>query len=69
MKWLFIFLIHLYRYTLGFLFPVNCMYTPSCSEYGIQALKKYGALKGSWLSVRRILRCNAFYKGGYDPVE
>ena len=46
----------------------HCKYTPTCSEYAIQAVKKYGAVKGSLLAAWRILRCNPFAKGGYDPV-
>ena len=46
----------------------TCIYTPTCSEYAVQALEKHGALKGSLLAVFRILRCNPFAKGGYDPV-
>lgn len=46
----------------------SCRFTPTCSEYAIEALKKYGALKALGLSVWRILRCNPFCKGGYDPV-
>ena len=46
----------------------HCRYTPTCSEYALQAVKKYGAVKGSLLAARRILRCNPFAKGGYDPV-
>ncbi len=46
----------------------TCIYTPTCSQYAIEALEKYGALKGSYLAVRRILRCHPFHKGGYDPV-
>lgn len=45
-----------------------CKYYPTCSQYGIEAIEKYGALKGSMLAVWRILRCNPFSKGGYDPV-
>ena len=45
-----------------------CRYFPTCSEYAIEALNRYGAIKGSFLSVKRILRCNHFSKGGYDPV-
>lgn len=46
----------------------SCKYTPSCSQYALEALQKYGPLKGSYLAVRRILRCNYFHEGGYDPV-
>ncbi len=46
----------------------SCRYIPSCSQYALEALKKYGPLKGSYLAVKRILRCNHFHKGGYDPV-
>ena len=46
----------------------SCRYIPTCSKYAIEALQKYGPLKGSYLAIRRILRCNHFHKGGYDPV-
>ena len=46
----------------------RCIYTPTCSSYAIEALQKYGVMKGSYLAVRRILRCHPFSKGGYDPV-
>jgi len=49
-------------------FRCHCKYTPTCSRYAIEAIRKYGALKGSRLAVWRILRCNPFSKGGYDPV-
>lgn len=45
-----------------------CRFSPTCSQYALEALEKYGALKGGWLAFRRILRCNPFHKGGYDPV-
>lgn len=65
---LFIVLIKLYR---KFISPVKspcCRFIPTCSEYALEAFQKYGALKGLYLSVRRILRCNPFCKGGYDPL-
>ncbi len=46
----------------------HCIYTPTCSQYAIEAIQKYGALKGFLLAFWRILRCNPFAKGGYDPV-
>ncbi len=46
----------------------TCIYMPTCSQYAIEALEKYGALKGMYLSVKRVLRCHPFAKGGYDPV-
>lgn len=46
----------------------SCIYTPTCSSYAIQALEKYGVIKGGYLAVRRILRCHPFHMGGYDPV-
>lgn len=48
---------------------IRCKYHPSCSEYTIQAIEKYGAIKGSLLGMWRILRCNPFSKGGYDPLK
>jgi len=48
---------------------VNCKYYPSCSEYMKQAILKYGALKGFFIGIKRILRCNPFSKGGYDPLK
>lgn len=47
---------------------IHCIYTPTCSQYAIEALQKYGVVKGLWLSVKRILRCHPFADGGYDPV-
>jgi len=46
----------------------HCIYTPTCSQYALEALQKYGAIKGTYLACKRILRCHPFAKGGYDPV-
>ena len=51
------------------LFPPTCRFYPSCSAYFIQAVEKYGAVKGSYLGIKRILRCNPFHPGGYDPLK
>tara|TARA_B100000927_G_scaffold214084_1_gene174500 strand:- start:448 stop:678 length:231 start_codon:yes stop_codon:yes gene_type:complete len=64
----FIKLIRLYRIFISPLLGSNCRHTPTCSEYGIIALKKYGVFKGSFLTVKRIIKCNSLFKGGYDPV-
>ena len=69
MKTIFIRLIEFYQ---KYLSPLKgrstCIYTPTCSQYAIEALEKYGLIKGGGLAVWRILRCNPFAKGGYDPV-
>ena len=64
----FITLIRLYRIFISPLLGSNCRYTPTCSEYGIISLKKYGVFKGTFLTVKRIIKCNSLFKGGYDPV-
>ena len=64
----FITLIRLYRIFISPLLGSNCRYTPTCSEYGIIALKKYGVFKGTFLTAKRIIKCNSLFKGGYDPV-
>ena len=68
MKYIFIFLIKVYQRTLSRLLPPSCRFYPSCSEYGVQALQKYGIFKGGWLTVKRVARCHPFNPGGYDPV-
>jgi len=49
--------------------PPSCRYNPTCSQYAVEALKKYGPLKGVYLSLRRVLRCTPFHRGGFDPVR
>lgn len=62
-------LIRLYQLTLSRALPANtCRFYPSCSRYGFQAVQKHGVFKGSWLAAWRVLRCNPFNPGGYDPV-
>ena len=68
MKKIFITIIKFYRKNISPLKTTKCPYIPSCSEYGLEAIEKYGALKGGFLALWRILRCNPFSKGGYDPV-
>ncbi|MCR4740557.1 MAG: membrane protein insertion efficiency factor YidD [Lachnospiraceae bacterium] len=68
MKKFLLYLIRTYQKYISPLKRTKCPYIPSCSEYGYQAIEKYGALKGSFLAMYRILRCNPFSKGGYDPV-
>lgn len=68
MKAFMLFLIRFYRVVLSPLKPPSCRYIPTCSEYAMIAVEKYGVKKGSILAVRRILRCHPFHEGGYDPV-
>ena len=68
MKKVLINLISFYQKYLSPMKSTKCPYTPSCSQYGLEAIQKYGAVKGGMLAVWRILRCNPFSRGGYDPV-
>ena len=68
MKHVLIFLVKFYRKWISPMRSPCCRYIPTCSQYALQALEKYGAFKGGWLAFRRILRCNPLHKGGYDPV-
>ena len=61
-------MIRCYQTAMSPLFPPRCRYIPTCSEYALQAVEKYGPLRGGFLALRRLLRCNPFHKGGYDPV-
>lgn len=69
MKRFFLFLIRFYQRHISPYTPPSCRFRPTCSAYAYEAINKYGALKGGYLAVRRLLRCNPFYKGSfYDPV-
>jgi len=69
MRKLFIFLIRIYQKFISPLTSPSCRFYPPCSEYALQAYKKYGVFKGTAMAIWRILRCNPFNKGGYDPVK
>ncbi|MDY6308935.1 MAG: membrane protein insertion efficiency factor YidD [Lachnospiraceae bacterium] len=64
----FILMIRFYQRFISPYIGRHCKYTPTCSQYAIEALQKYGCIRGSLLAIWRILRCNPFSKGGYDPV-
>jgi putative membrane protein insertion efficiency factor len=64
----FIILIKIYQLLVSPLFPSSCRYTPTCSHYTMEALKKYGLFKGGWLGIKRISRCHPWGGSGYDPV-
>ena len=75
MRWLlqilsypFILLIKFYQYVISPVIGPKCRFTPTCSQYGLEAFKKYGVLKGFWLTVKRISRCHPWGGHGYDPV-
>lgn len=60
--------IRFYRAAISPMFPPACRYVPTCSQYAIEAITKYGPLKGSWLAVKRLLRCHPWGGSGFDPV-
>lgn len=65
---LLVMLVRGYQVAISPLLPPACRYTPTCSQYAIDALRQHGAMKGSWLALRRLGRCHPFRPGGYDPV-
>lgn len=68
LSYIFLAPIYFYKYTISPMLPPSCRYTPTCSEYGIAAIKKYGPFKGGWLTLKRLGRCNPWGGNGYDPV-
>ena len=68
MKKILIFFIKMYQKYISPMKTTKCPYIPSCSQYGLEAINKYGAFKGGFMALWRIIRCNPFSKGGYDPV-
>lgn len=67
-KRVFLFLIDVYRRYISPLKSPCCRYIPTCSEYAMIAIERYGAMRGGWLALKRIMRCHPFHEGGYDPV-
>lgn len=68
MKGAILLLLRFYRRFISPLFGPTCRFEPTCSQYAMQAVERHGALKGGWLTLRRLLRCHPFHPGGYDPV-
>ncbi len=68
MRWVALNVIRFYQRFISPLFPPTCRFEPSCSQYGYEAIARYGILRGGWLAVKRICRCHPFNPGGYDPV-
>ena len=69
MKYPLLWLIRFYRKNISPNTPPSCKFTPTCSQYGLEAIERFGAFKGGFMTLWRILRCNPFSKGGYDPVK
>ncbi len=69
MKFVLIYLLRAYQLIVSPMLPPACRFSPTCSQYMLEAVQKYGALRGSYLGVRRLLRCHPFHPGGYDPVK
>lgn len=68
LKLVFLLIIKIYQLFISPFTPPSCRYTPTCSAYSAEAIKKYGAIKGGWLALKRILSCNPWGGSGYDPV-
>ena len=65
---LFLWPIYFHKYCISPLTPASCRFTPTCSEYAVEAIKKYGPLRGGWLALKRLARCHPWGGSGYDPV-
>jgi uncharacterized protein len=68
LTWLLIVLIRGYQVLVSPGLPPSCRFTPSCSQYALEAIQRYGALQGAWLGARRLVRCHPWHPGGFDPV-
>jgi uncharacterized protein len=69
MKFLVLDLLGVYKAVISPFLPPACRFEPTCSEYARQAIEKYGSARGTWMGIKRILRCQPFCKGGHDPVK
>ncbi|MGL5631224.1 MAG: membrane protein insertion efficiency factor YidD [Azovibrio sp.] len=68
MKRIFVFFLKAYQYAISPLLGQNCRFYPSCSQYTVEAVQKYGILRGGWLGLKRVCRCHPWHSGGIDPV-
>jgi putative membrane protein insertion efficiency factor len=69
LKLVFTSLLRFYKAAVSPLLPPACRFVPTCSEYALEAIERYGALRGGWMGLRRLLRCHPFHPGGFDPVK
>jgi putative membrane protein insertion efficiency factor len=68
-KFVLLYLLRAYKMLISPLLPPACRFTPTCSEYAMEAITRHGALRGTYMGIRRLLRCHPFHPGGYDPVK
>ena len=68
-RWILLQPIRFYRRFISPLLPPSCRFYPTCSHYALQALKRYGALKGGWLTIKRLSKCHPYHPGGFDPLK
>jgi len=69
MKKIMFLMIRIYQAAISSFLPPACRFSPTCSSYSMEAIGKYGAAKGSWLALKRLLKCHPFHPGGFDPVD
>ncbi|MBU9710613.1 membrane protein insertion efficiency factor YidD [Evansella tamaricis] len=68
MKWVLIGFIRFYQQYISRFTPATCRFYPTCSQYGLESIQLFGVFKGTWLIIKRILKCHPFHPGGFDPV-